>query len=120
MQRVRDYLSAFALDFNERRLERMPAHYAAEFSAVVDGTFVGREDYLRWIGELVQAGYSGIRFDVARCHALPDEYFLTEGTTTILAADGAELASKFSIICVVRDSRLQFFHAHSSTPKSGH
>jgi hypothetical protein len=118
MQRVANYLSEFALDLNERRLDRMPAHYAAEFSAVVDGTFVNREDYLRWIGELVQAGYSGIRFDVAACRLLSDDYFLAEGTTTIRAADGAEQSAKFSIICIGRGSRLQFFHSHSSTAKS--
>jgi hypothetical protein len=117
MQRVSDYLSEFALDMNEHRLDRMPSHYADEFSAVVDGTFVNREDYLRWIGELGQAGYSGIRFDLARCHALSDAYWLAEGTTTIRAATGEELSSKFSIVCVARGSRLQFFHAHSSSPK---
>lgn len=118
MQRVTDYLSQFALDMNERRLDRMPDHYAAEFSAVVDGVLVNREDYLRWVGELVQAGYSGIHFEVASCRSLSDEYLLAEGTTTIRAADGTELSSKFSIVCVARGSRLQFFHAHSSTPKS--
>lgn len=118
MQRVSNYLSEFALDLNERRLDRMPDHYAADFSAVVDGTFVNREDYLRWIGELAQAGYSGIRFDLASFRSLSDEYFLADGTTTIRASDGVEHSSKFSIICVARGSRLQFFHAHSSTPKS--
>jgi len=117
MKRLSDYLSEFAVDMNERRLDRMPIHYADDFSAVVDGALVNREDYLRWIGELSQAGYSGIRFDVARCCALSDDYWLAEGTTTIRAPDGEELSSKFSIICVARGSRLQFFHAHSSSPK---
>lgn len=118
MQRVKDYLSQFASDMNERRLERMPAHYADDFTAVVDGAFVSREDYLRWIGELDQAGYSGIRFDLAGCRALSESHLLAEGTTTIRAADGTELTSKFSIICVANDGRLQFLHSHSSTAKS--
>ena len=118
MQRVKDYLSQFARDMNERRLDRMPAHYTDDFSAVVDGAFVNREDYLRWIGELDQAGYSGIRFDVAKCRPLSDDYLLAEGTTSIRAADGTELSSKFSIICVAHGARLQFLHAHSSTQKA--
>jgi hypothetical protein len=44
MQRITGYLSEFALDMNERRLDRMPGHYAADFRAVVDGTFVNRDD----------------------------------------------------------------------------
>jgi hypothetical protein len=114
---VRDYLAIFAADFNAGRLERMPDHYAATFSAVVDGEFVDRNAYLSSIAALVDAGYARIGFELRMVQALSPDRMLADGTTTIRSPEGDGLVSRFSIVCERSSSRLMFAYSHSSRPR---
>ncbi|WP_293455673.1 hypothetical protein [Phenylobacterium sp.] len=114
---LRAYLAAFADDFNARRSDRMAQHYAADFTAVVDGEFVDRAGYLASIDQLIAAGYAGIGFAIHMFRVLSPGHVLADGTTTLRSPVGEPLTSRFSILCERAGGRLRFAYTHSSTPR---
>jgi hypothetical protein len=111
--RLADLLTRFGDDFN-RHCEDMARYYSADFTAVVGDDAVGRSDYLASITTMYGAGARDIRFDVDLRRDVNADLILASGTTHVLDANGADYASRFTILCGDEAGTLRFLHVHSS------
>jgi len=111
--RLAELLARFGSDFN-RHCKDVARYYSADFTAIVGDDPVGRPDYLASITTMYEAGARDIRFDVDLRRDVSADVILASGTTHVLDANGADYASRFTILCGDEAGILRFLHVHSS------
>jgi hypothetical protein len=109
--RLSELLLRFGRDFDRQAMD-LEHYYGPDFSAVIGDEGVSRTAYLASVVAMYGAGARDIHFEIDLCRALNSELLLASGTTLVKDADGAQHASRFTIVC--GGTPLQFLHVHSS------